>query len=163
MNNERGQLGVLSLDLGSHTGFEIYSKGAFSRDLLDLTKKGKFGENGFYVFDCAVNGLIRVLQKNNIKQEIVVEKPHASRFFHSSRILFGLMGVLHLACHKKKIPLTEVSSKSVKKYWTGNGNADKPAMIARAKQLVSRKIEDDNIADACALMRFYLENRKEEG
>ena len=161
MNIERGALGILALDLGSHTGFEVMSRGVFSRDLIDLTEKGRFREDGFAAFDYALDGLIRLLRKYNREIEIVAEKPHAGRFFHSTRILFGLLAVLQCKCSKKGLPLKVYSPKAIKKFWTGSGVATKEEMVAKAKQLVSRRIEDNNIADACALMRLHLKQRKE--
>lgn len=156
----KSKLGVISLDLGTMTGFEVLSRGVFSRDVINLSRHGKFREDGFLAFYLTVEGLIRILQKHNEVWEIVVEKPHAGRFFHSSRILFGLMAVLELLCQKKGIELKVFSPKAIKKFWTGSGNAKKEEMLAKAQKEVSERIQDHNVADAVALMRMYLAQRK---
>ena len=62
----------------------------------------------------------------------------------------GFMGILTAWCEANEIPYEGVPVGEIKKAFTGKGNADKPAMIARAKAL-GYEPEDDNEADAIAL------------
>lgn len=55
--------------------------------------------------------------------------------------------------------ITFVPPRSVKKYWTDNGNADKKLMLAWAeRRYPEMHISDDNIADALALAHMGAEH-----
>jgi len=62
---------------------------------------------------------------------IFVEKAHSHTYFAAARILFGLLGVVEAACHSHEAACMLVSPKSIKKHFTGNGNASKEEMLAQ--------------------------------
>ena len=56
-----------------------------------------------------------------------------------------------------------VPSTTLKKWATGSGHANKVAMILAAKNYLGRNPEDDNEADALALLDWAMSQRSENG
>jgi Holliday junction resolvasome RuvABC endonuclease subunit len=63
----------------------------------------------------------------------------------------GFLAMLEAWCAANNVPLKPVGVGTVKKHWTGKGNADKPMMIATAKAKGFHPV-DDNHADALAIL-----------
>ncbi len=79
--------------------------------------------------------------------------------FHSKGKPFTvgeLGGVFRLALWRNDIPLVVVPPKTVKKYATGRGDADKAAMIASARKAHTMSIRDDHQADAFWMWQIGL-------
>lgn len=145
---------VVSLDLGSVTGFAVHSKHGISSGMLNFKKKGKFHDSGFK----ALYDFLRAFLEGPHEHpdlEVIVEKPHAGRFMAPVRILFGLLAIVHLYCDLFKISLTEYSPKEIKKFWVGTGNAKKPAMVAETQKKFPN-VKDHNQSDAIALLHMHL-------
>jgi Holliday junction resolvasome RuvABC endonuclease subunit len=142
---------VVALDLGSITGFAVKSKHGLSHGTMSFKVKGKFHDAGY-------KKLYDWLRSFDEDIEVVVEKPHAGRFFGAVRILFGLLAIVHLFADEYKVRLTEVSPTSIKKFWTGSGKSDKEAMMAVTQQKFP-KVTDHNQGDAIALLYFHLESK----
>lgn len=62
-----------------------------------------------------------------------------------------LGGVVRLLLYENGYKFNEISPKTLKKQFTGNGNADKESMLKRANEVSGVVIEDHNQADAFAL------------
>lgn len=69
----------------------------------------------------------------------------------------GYMATVQTFCEEQGIEYNAVAVGTIKKFWTGKGNAKKDKMIAEA---ISRgfKVSDDNEADALALLHYWQEN-----
>jgi crossover junction endodeoxyribonuclease RuvC len=65
-----------------------------------------------------------------------------------------LGGVLRLALYEAAIPVIEISPAQVKKFTTGKGNAPKNIMLKEVFKRFNVDIDDDNIADAFALVQL---------
>lgn len=65
----------------------------------------------------------------------------------------GLYGVLTAWCEKNNVPYQGVPVQTIKKFWTGKGNAKKEVMIEAAR-LHGYEPDDDNEADAIALAHW---------
>jgi Holliday junction resolvasome RuvABC endonuclease subunit len=89
---------------------------------------------------------------------ILYEAPH-HRGRDATRSLIGFEITLRVACYSLGIKAHDVHSRALKKWATGNGNANKAMMIARANELSPRrtKIIDDNEADAVLLLKWGRE------
>jgi crossover junction endodeoxyribonuclease RuvC len=72
--------------------------------------------------------------------------------------LHSLAGLTELLCLQRQIPVRSAHNGVVKKHFTGQGRAEKPAMIARAKML-GFSPKDDNEADAIAIW-FFVATKK---
>jgi Holliday junction resolvasome RuvABC endonuclease subunit len=146
---------TLALDLGSTCGFAVHNKYGVTSGTLSFKKKGKFQDTGY----AQLHTWLKVTLDSNPELEVVVEKPHSGRFMAASRILFGLLGVVHMFCADTKTTLTEYSPKAIKKYWTGNGNSDKDAMVTQT-QTKYPQVKDHNESDALAMLHMHLERIK---
>lgn len=139
---------ILALDLGSTTGYAFKDTGWVQSGVISLKHKGKFAPNGGEL-------LFNHLALFREVTTIAVEKPHAGKFFASVKILFGLLGIVGLHCSIHKINLIEYSPKAIKKFWTGNGNADKDTMV-EFTQTKYHHVTDHNESDAIALLELHL-------
>lgn len=142
---------LIALDLGSITGFAVQSKHGLSHGTMNFKVKGKFHDSGY-------KKLYDWLRTFEGEVEMVVECPHASLYFNSVRILFGLLAVCHLFADEHKVKLTEVKPTVIKKFATGSGAAKKEAMVA-AVQKHHPGVTDNNEADAVWILRHHLESR----
>lgn len=73
--------------------------------------------------------------------------------------LAELRGVIRIFLFKHGIPVAMVHPSTLKVYGTGNGNADKPRMLAAARGRFGEftPIDDDNQADAAFLMNMGMD------
>ncbi len=142
---------LIALDLGSVTGFAVKAKHGLSHGVMNFKVKGKFSDAGF-------KKLYDWLRSFDEDIELVVEKPHAGRFFAATRILFGLVAICSLFADEYKVNLTFVSPTSIKKFWCGTGKADKEAMVAETQKKFPN-VTDHNQSDAIALLYYHLEKK----
>ena len=70
----------------------------------------------------------------------------------------GLWAYLEAFCGAKDIPMYPVAVPTIKKFWTGAGNAKKERMIESAKERGFHPV-DDNHADALALLAYALKEK----
>ena len=111
---------------------------------------------------------------NKIKEKVEEIKPDAiiiEGYSFGSRgrcltQLAELRGVLKYFFYINNIKWLEIAPKSLKKFTTGNGNADKEAMADAAFwnweiDLLNWR-EDNDRCDAYCLIKFFLENQDEE-
>lgn len=153
---------TLSLDLGSNLGWATHSNYGVQSGVLSLKDKGKFSLNGFGKFYAWLIGhKLRVedggLGRNNFK--ILVEVPHCGKFMAANRILFGLLAVVNMFGVTNDIEVLEFRPKAIKKFWSGNGNADKKRMVAETQRR-GYIVKDHNQSDAIAQLEMYLKGVK---
>jgi crossover junction endodeoxyribonuclease RuvC len=148
---------TLSIDLGSNLGWALHSNEGITSGVLSLKEKGKFSPRGFEQLYCwmTAHKLIAVDRGEGTKNfEMIVEVPHCGKFMAANRILFGLLAMVNMFCSNNEIKLTEYRPKAIKKYWTGNGNANKAQMLAASKER-GMVIKDHNENDALAMLYFH--------
>lgn len=140
---------VLCLDLGTTTGFalgDVNSLGFVSGTLKLGTKTGK-AFSDFSVW----------LKELNLPEgsTVVVEKPHAGVYFHATHKLFGLLAIVEWFCEVNGLPEPiMVSPATIKKFWTGDGRAKKPAMLSSTRER-GYTVKDHNESDAVAIFCWY--------
>ncbi len=81
---------------------------------------------------------------------IVYERPagmHQSAVIHSAK----MVAIIEEFCESNAIAYRSYSAKEIKKYATGNGNANKAAMVVAAKEKYKYDGISDNEADAMHL------------
>jgi Holliday junction resolvasome RuvABC endonuclease subunit len=76
----------------------------------------------------------------------------------AAHVYGGLLAILTAFCEEKGIPYEGVPVGTIKKFWTGKGNASKDEMIAQARER-GHSVDNDNEADALALMYWALAER----
>ena len=69
----------------------------------------------------------------------------------------GWIAILQAHCEEKSIPYTGYPVGTIKKFWTGKGNAKKPDMLQAARER-GYNPTDDNAADALAIYHLGLES-----
>jgi hypothetical protein len=139
----------LALDLGTTTGFaHSPTAGCVLSGTWDFTPK-KFENRGmrWLRFKNELDTLhkaspITVLWFELVRRHLGTDAAH---------IYGGFLAKVEEWCEANGVPYEGVGVGTIKKFWTGKGNANKDAMVAEA---VRRGYEpdDDNEADAIALL-----------
>ena len=141
---------TLALDLGTATGFawRADNSGTLVSGTWSL-KPGKYDGGGirFVRFIERLNELHHFCPITHVVFEAV--RRHIGT--DAAHVYGGLMGTLQAWCEQHAIPYEGVPVGTIKKFWTGKGNASKDEMIEKAVQL-GYAPADDNEADAIALL-----------
>ena len=132
--------------------------------LDQATKTGWCNNTASGVWDFKVkrdeSGGMRLIRFESKLQEIhdmtpldlVVYERVAGRFKGAIIVASELVSVLKVFCEKNNIEYRAFSAGEIKRYATGKGNVNKPAMVAAMqKKYPYIEIIDDNHADAIAL------------
>lgn len=143
---------VLALDIATHTGFySTHESGTW-----DFTESMKRNNNKQH--KAFRDTLIEFIQQNNIKL-IVAEDVNCGRNgkeFKSSVKLSEFRGILMEICDTLDLPEPIfINPKTVKKWATGNGNADKDMMVKFCKMRWRTNPIDDNEADATHIFMYF--------
>lgn len=142
----------LTLDLGTKTGFAIGSKSAMISGTLQLKPSRWQGGGMVYVkFREELNKMRAAYGVTQVYFEEV--RRHAGT--DAAHRYGGLMATLTAWCEEHGIPYEGVPVGTIKKSFTGNGNASKERMIEECRK---RGYEpcDDNEADAIAIFDWAL-------
>lgn len=102
---------------------------------------------------------------NDLKAGRDIHAVYYERVLHHSAVqaahIYGAFeALLQVWCEVNRIRYVSVSPMTIKKHWTGKGNADKAAMIAEAVKRGFKPV-DDNHADALALLSYAREQELE--
>lgn len=139
----------LALDLGTTTGYAWTAvNGCVVSGTWDLRpKKYEGGGFRFIKFRAQLDALHAQHPISIVWFEAV--RRHAGT--DAAHVYGGLMGVLQEWCDRNGVPYEGVPVQTIKKGWTGKGNAKKDLMIS---ECMRRGFEptDDNEADAIALL-----------
>lgn len=88
--------------------------------------------------------------------EVYFEEVKRHQGTDAAHVYGGLLAVLTSFCEEHEIPYQGVPVGTIKKSFTGKGNAKKPAMIAEAIRR-GHNPKDDNEADALAIVHWYIQ------
>lgn len=144
---------ILALDLGNQFGWAVRQTNSINSGWERLTK-GKCDPGiKFHNFDYWLQEQSD-LNISSIYYEDVVR--HCSKF--NARAYCGYLAILQSYCYTHDIKCEGVGVKTVKKFWTGNGNATKEMMIQKANEL-GFDVINDNEADALALLHYVIDNK----
>jgi Holliday junction resolvasome RuvABC endonuclease subunit len=151
----------LALDLGTTTGFACGEPGigAIVSSTWNL-KPARFDGGGMrYVkFRQRLDELHAAMGFEIVYFEEV--RRHAGT--DAAHVYGGLMATLQSWCEDKKIAYSGVPVGTIKKFWTGKGNAPKDVMIAKARER-GFEPDDDNEADALALLHWVFADQRPAG
>lgn len=144
-------MNILAIDLGSKTG---WAKG-------NVANTKSFGEWNLVhdaVFDGKSFGLFRKLLTEKMAgvDVLAVERPNSHMpGFHAYRVLFGMYGIVQEICGARGTEIYDFAATSIKKFWTGKGNAKKEDMVGKARGLAAyRSVDSHNVADAIAIYHY---------
>lgn len=143
---------VLALDLGTTTGWCMDPR-AKLHGFWDL-KPNRFDGGGMRFLRFR-NRLDEIGARGGISQ-VVYEEVRRHKGVDAAHIYGGLQATLTLWCEEACIPYAGVPVGTIKRYWTGNGAASKPAMLLKAATR-GFTITDDNECDAVALWHYWDE------
>lgn len=161
---------ILCLDLGTKTGWAFYPGGRemiikiYGEDIDPRLIEPSWGVEDFSTKRFEGGGMRylnfkRWLDRLLLPEEIYFEEVHHNGLGKSAEVYGGFLGVLMSWCEKEKIPYQGVHVGTIKKYITGKGNASKQMVIDAVRQ-VGHAVEDDNEADAMALMLYIMDREK---
>lgn len=143
---------LMNLDLGTKTGFAVGGANHMVSGTWNL-KPGRFDGGGmrFVKFRQRLDEVYAAYGFTHVFFEEV--RRHAGT--DAAHVYGGLMATLTAWCEEKKLPYQGVPVGTIKKNFTGNGNASKDLMIA---ECVRRGFQpaDDNEADAIGLHDWAL-------
>jgi len=133
----------MALDIATHTGFCSHD----CSGMIDLSKEF-CREQALYNFLWELNAAYNL-------ETIAVERV-AGQHKNALIVMSRLHGVVRLFAHENDIDVIQFSAGEIKKDFTGKGNAKKPQMIERFKELTGKVPVSDDEADAYALYRLAL-------
>jgi len=148
-------MNILALDLGTKTGWALHKRGGkiVSGTHLCAARPAESAGHRWLKFRAQLSeiekmvGKIDIVYFEDVKNHVGILAAHAYGGFRAH---------LETWCALKNLSMVPVGVGTVKKNWTGAGNADKPAMIAQAK-LRGFNPKDDNEADALAILALAME------
>lgn len=139
---------LLALDLGTKTGFCVGArKGALASGSASF-KPGRYDGGGMRFV--RFRKWLDELQESYPIDRVAFEEVRRHAGTDAAHVYGGLMATLQAWCEDHKIPYEGIPVGTIKKSFTGSGNASKEAMIAEAVKRGFAPI-DDNEADAIAL------------
>lgn len=141
-------MNTLALDLGTATGFALRHNGANVTGTWSF-KPSRFDGGGMRYLkfrrkldETFHEYAIDVVYYEAVRRHLGVDAAHAYG---------GFLGQLGALCEELEIPYEGVPVGTIKKWFTGKGNAKKHEMIAEAKKRGFAPT-DDNEADAIAIL-----------
>jgi crossover junction endodeoxyribonuclease RuvC len=146
---------LLCLDLGSTVGFADRCEDGISSGFVGL-KGGRYEGGGmrYLRFRQWLN-----TQASNCRPDIVYfEEVRRHLGTDAAHVYGGLLATLTAWCEEQKIPYRGVPVGTIKKTFTGKGNASKDEMINAACHHFKRVVTDDNEADALGILYWASKN-----
>lgn len=149
-------INILALDLATQSGWAVMTRDGTFRSGSVRFDSNRLGGKGHrwlafrkWLMDTATEcGGIHAVYFEDVKQ------PFASNL--AARAYCGFLAIVEAWAAINNIPLHGVGVGTVKKAWTGKGNASKSEMVAAARQR-GIKVVDDNEADAVAILSLALQ------
>jgi Holliday junction resolvasome RuvABC endonuclease subunit len=147
-------LNILSLDLGTNTGWALLNRDGSIMSGCECFKPQRFEGGGMRYLrfkrwlnemkQCA--GGIDTVFMEEVRRHVGVDAAHAYG---------GFLATLTAWCEHHNIPYQGVPVGTIKRSAAGKGNANKDAMIEAAKRL-GHKPSNDNEADAICLLHYAI-------
>lgn len=142
-------LRLLALDLGTMTGWAaipntgalIYGRQTFA------TSRYEGGGMRFLAFDRWLSQMLA-----GGCEALVFEEVRAHRGVHAAHVYGGMLAILTARCERERVPYRGIPVATAKRGATGRGNASKADVIAGVRDLLNVDTDDDNEADALALL-----------
>lgn len=146
---------VLALDLGTTTGWAVATRDGRQRSGSMRLDPKKLGGNGrrWIAFR---EWLTATAREAGGVQVVYVEdvRRHVSNL--SARVYCGYLAMLEAWCAANNVRMELVGVGTIKKAFTGNGRADKDAMVIEARRR-GFTVDDDNHADALAVLAYGVQ------
>jgi crossover junction endodeoxyribonuclease RuvC len=151
--------GILTLDLGTKTGWAVGDEFGIESGSVDFSTKRFEGAGMRYMrFRDWLNEMIGLLTEENLHQ-VYFEEVRRHIGTDAAHAYGGFMATLTSWCEDYKIPYQGIPVGVIKKHITGKGNASKK-MVIEAVQALGHDVVDDNEADAIAMLLYIKEKEK---
>ena len=146
---------IVALDLGTSTGWAVDSAGKIDYG-TETFRPGRYEGGGmrFLRFKRWLNDIRGCVGDIDA---VYFEEVRNHKGIDAAHLYGGFLAHLTAWCEHHKIPYQGVPVGTIKRHATGKGNAGKPEMIQAAKKL-GFDVQDDNQADALALLDYALKN-----
>jgi len=143
---------ILTIDLGNEFGWALkkYSTIESGWERLTNGSKNHAGKK-FELFRLWLEELDSIDLK-----EIYYEDVKRHNGLHAARAYSGYVAVLNMYAYKRGILCSGVGVGQIKKFWTGNGRADKQMMVDEARSRGFEDVDNDNEADSLALLHYVM-------
>jgi len=141
----------LCVDLGTTTGYAVGDRRMAFSGVWHL-KAGRFEGGGmrFVKFRARLAEVKESFPDRDPLTHVFFEEVRRHQGVDAAHVYGGLMAVLTAWCEENGIPYSGVPVGTIKKHWTGKGNASKDLMIEEARRRNLNPV-DDNEADALAI------------
>ena len=140
---------ILAIDAATKTGWALIKSGmVYESGVQDFGKKR--GESNGIMFIRFRKWLGKMISDCN-PALIVYEQPQRFKSGAASEIAYNLTGRIQEIAHETFVEYATYTPKALKKFATGNGNADKPAMVTACERKSGKAVTDHNEADAILL------------
>jgi Holliday junction resolvasome RuvABC endonuclease subunit len=144
---------ILALDIAKRTGFAYNNGKEITSGYFDaLQRKGRNRTDVFYEF------FINIVRTKNITEIAIEEVTFVSnRYAYRSFVMFE--NEINKMSTLLNIPIFRYNVRTVKKCFTGRGSANKQMMMNVASEKCSKKIVDDNEADAIGVLYTHIKKQ----
>lgn len=150
-------MNVLALDLATRTGWALSEDGRRESGMQAFeVKRGESPGMRFLAFNRWLDSVVFVAGARRVDL-IVYEQPFVMRSGAAAEISLGFATRVQEFCARHGIEHTATNGMTLKKWTTGRGNAKKPDMVAAVRAKFGWTGDDDNEADAVALLHHTLE------
>lgn len=148
---------ILALDMATKTGWAMKVSYGLESGVQDFTpKRGESSGMRYLMFRRWLYGM----SEGGI--DLIVYEQNFRRGGHASEVAAGFSTRVQELCAENRIEHAQVNVLTLKKWATGSGRAEKPAMIAAAckfkwptQQPATWRL-DDNEADAILLLQYAI-------
>lgn len=148
---------ILALDVATSCGWSLSNDGSLSLGIWDLSIK-KSQTNGIRLLKLWDH--LEAIHQEKSLDLIAVEGIGGLRG-HAFLVLSTLRGTVELWCALRGVEFRTVPPKTIKKYATGTGNANKQQMMDAAKrEWPHLRITNDDRADSLWLLDFVTQELK---
>lgn len=153
-------MNILAIDIGTQTGWAMIARGG----------KITGGSEGFGAKRNEGPGQrwlkFRAFLSETQRSAESIQVVYYERVLHhtavqAAHVYGGFEAMLQAWCEANRVRMVAVSPGTIKKHWTGKGNADKAAMVAEAVRRGFRPT-DDNHADALALLSYAVGEEQDD-
>jgi hypothetical protein len=149
---------IISLDLGTKTGWAVYGReGSITSGRANF-KQGRF-EGGGMPFLKFKRWLTEMKNTSGGFDAVYFEEVRNHAGIDAAHKYGGFLAHLTSWCELQQIPYQGVPVGTIKKHVTGKGNASKAEVIAAVKAK-GFNLKDDNEADSLALLDLVLTRNK---
>jgi len=142
---------LLALDLGTLTGWALGERGSVLGSGTQPFKPQRFEGGGMRYL--RMRSWLGELRGHLAFELVLFEEVRRHASTDAAHAYGGFLSTMSSWCEEQRVAYLGVPVGTIKKHWTGNGNASKDMMIGKARE---RGFDpcDDNEADALAILHW---------